>query len=117
MPTYGANAEQRAARYLETLGHRIVARNFQYYGRGRGRRGEIDLVTLFRDRLHFVEVKARRDTSFGHPLAALTPTKVKTLRQTAEYFLVRHPQHRRRFVQMDVVTILQEKIEYYPRAF
>ena len=117
MSTYGAAAEERAAAYLQANGHRLVARNFQYYGRGRGRRGEIDLVSECRGRLHFVEVKARRNLRFGHPLAAVTPAKVQTLRATAEYFLLRNPQYRHHLVQLDVVTILGEEVRYYPRAF
>lgn len=117
MPTYGARAEAKAAAYLTSLRHQIIAQNFQFYGKGRGRRGEIDIISFKDSRIHFVEVKARQNTRFGHPLASITPQKIRTLRQTAEYFLVCRPKYRVFNVQFDVITLLRSRLDYYPRAF
>ncbi len=49
----GGAAETLAADFLSRQGYRIVARNY------RTRVGEIDLIARHRDRLVFIEVKAR----------------------------------------------------------
>lgn len=49
--TTGKIGEAIAARYLVLKGHRVFDRNY------RKPWGEIDLVTMFRNRLYFVEVK------------------------------------------------------------
>ena len=57
----GRQAEQLAARYLRARGYRIWKSNWRW-----GRR-ELDLVTLYRDELVIVEVKARDGNSVNNP--------------------------------------------------
>lgn len=80
--SFGQAGEQAAARYLEQRGYRIVARNWRH-----GRNGEIDLVAMDGGEVVFVEVKTRRDTQFGDPIAQITPFKQKQLRKLAALFL------------------------------
>ena len=56
---FGNRSERAAARFLRRQGHRIVARNW------RCSLGELDLVTLDRGCLVFVEVRARKSAAFG----------------------------------------------------
>ncbi|MGB5208749.1 MAG: YraN family protein, partial [Azonexus sp.] len=51
--TRGREAEERAARHLESRGLRVVARNFRIRG------GEIDLICRAGSTLVFVEVRLR----------------------------------------------------------
>jgi len=51
--------------------------------------GEIDIIAEQDGVIVFVEVKARADHEFGHPLNALTPAKQKKIIQTAQSFLSR----------------------------
>lgn len=117
MLSYGAVSEQRAREYLESTGHSILETNFQYYGRGRGRRGEIDIISLKDNIIHFVEVKARKNNSFGHPLSSITPQKVQLLRAAAEFFFLKNKTLKGKFSQFDVVTVRGSDIEFFPRAF
>lgn len=81
----GTWGEERAAEFLERLGYRIVERNW------RCAHGEIDLVARDRETTVFVEVKTRRGRDFGHPFAAITPTKLGRLHRLAMAWCEAHP--------------------------
>ena len=55
----GKFGEDCAARFLETQGYTIVARNFRI------RSAEIDIIAQIDDVIIFVEVKARSDIRHG----------------------------------------------------
>lgn len=76
----GKAGENFAAKKLEELGYRIIARNF------RSRFGEIDIVAVARDTLVFVEVKTRWSSKFGSPVEAVTPKKIANIEKTGQYF-------------------------------
>lgn len=73
----GRRGEELAARYLEEAGLCIVDRNW------RCPVGEIDLVAIDGATLVVVEVKTRSSENYGHPLEAITPSKLERLYQLA----------------------------------
>jgi putative endonuclease len=77
----GKDAEVRAAKFLESRGLQIVARNY------RGRYGEIDLIARDGTTLVFVEVRARRSNTFGGAAASITAAKREKLTRTALQYL------------------------------
>jgi putative endonuclease len=77
----GAFGEQIAAQHLQSLGMRIVQRNW------RCRYGELDLITADADTVVFVEVKTRTGDGFGGLEQAVTPQKVRRLRRLAGIWL------------------------------
>lgn len=80
----GADAEDRAAAHLQTLGREVVARNYRIPG------GEIDLVS--RDPqgvLHFTEVRQRRQARYGSAAESVTPRKLALMQRAALTYLVR----------------------------
>ena len=79
----GAAAEEMAAEFLSGHGLRIIARNY------RCRFGEIDLVAKDGDTLVFVEVRLRRNRSFGGAIGSIDRTKQKKLTLTARHYLSR----------------------------
>ena len=98
----GRAGEDQAARYLETRGYRIVARNV------RADRVEIDLIVRRAALLVFVEVKSRRAGGHGNAAEAVDERKQRRLRRGAHAWLAANPTearrtHHRRF---DVVTCL-----------
>lgn len=95
----GRHGEALAARWLEDRGLRVVDVNW------RCREGEIDVVALDGDEVVVVEVKTRRGTGWGHPLEAVTPTKMARLRRLAGAWLEAHPGTGRR-VRIDVVGVV-----------
>jgi putative endonuclease len=80
---FGREGESAAVSFLKKKGYRILEKNF------RSKVGEIDIIAEQDGVIVFVEVKARTDHEFGHPLNALTPKKQKKIIQTAQSFLAR----------------------------
>lgn len=78
----GALGEQIAVRHLESLGLRIVQRNW------RCRYGELDVIAADESgKVVFVEVKTRTGDGFGGLEHAVTPQKVRRLRRLAGLWL------------------------------
>ncbi|MET0812225.1 MAG: YraN family protein [Microbacterium sp.] len=82
----GRAGEERAARYLESIGCTIVDRNW------RCREGEIDLVATTPLALLIVEVKTRRGAGFGHPLEAIDAVKRARLWRLGMAWVAQHRQ-------------------------
>lgn len=80
----GALGEEAVASYLESLGHRIVARNFKTYFY------EIDIVSVCDDKIYFTEVKYRKNADFGGGLSAIDAKKLQQMQYAAECFLKYH---------------------------
>jgi putative endonuclease len=84
----GVRGEDLACAELQRQGMQILERNWHC------RIGEIDIVAAERSRagltLVFCEVKCRSGLGFGHPLEAITHTKLRTLRQLAALWMREH---------------------------
>jgi putative endonuclease len=79
----GDRGEERAARFLECRGLRIVARNY------RTRQGEIDLVAMDGHVLVFVEVRMRASARFGGGAESVDYRKRSRLVAAARHYLMR----------------------------
>jgi putative endonuclease len=77
----GSIGEDLAVLFLEKKGFKILARNYRF------ERGEIDIVAEEGEELVFVEVKARRTSSYGAPEDAVTDEKQEQIRAVAEGYL------------------------------
>ena len=73
--------EAEAQRFLEGHGWTVVAKNWHC------RYGEIDLIAREGEMVVFVEVKTRRQRSFGLPEEAMTPSKRRRLLRSASTYL------------------------------
>jgi putative endonuclease len=84
----GVRGEDLACAELERQGLQVLERNW------RCRRGEIDIIAAEVGdaglTLVFCEVKCRSGLGFGHPLEAITFTKMRTLRQLAALWMRAH---------------------------
>lgn len=96
----GRQGEALAETFLEQKGYRILERNFQ------SPFGEIDLVASHQKTLVFVEVKARRDHSFGFPEESVNRRKKMKLAKLASWYLLRFPRFPQ--VRFDVLAIQKE---------
>src|SRR5689334_19675020 len=94
----GQQAEEKAARFLEQLGYKVLRRNFSC------RLGEIDLICEQEETLCFVEVRMRRRDRYGEAIETIDASKRKKIALTARYFLTRF-QLEERPCRFDVVTI------------
>ena len=86
-----------AKEYLERQGLSFVGRNIN------GRFGELDLVMKDQAQLVFVEVKYRKSSAYGGPLAAVTASKQQKLRLTASAYLQQHAP--KAYARFDVIAI------------
>ncbi len=79
----GRAGEDAAARFLSSLGYRILARRY------RVRAGEIDLVAEEGGTLVFVEVKTRSSLRWGSPGEAVDLRKRRRMARAAALYLSR----------------------------
>lgn len=80
----GAAGEQVAAAWYERRGFTVIARNWRVAG------GELDVICVKDGSVVVCEVKTRRTTRFGHPVEAITPTKLARLRRLTAAFVRGH---------------------------
>ena len=78
----GDHFEQIGCDYLIKKGYEIISRNYRYH-----RHGEIDIIAKTGNCIVFVEVKARKNTTYGTPAEAVTLKKRDKIRMTALGFL------------------------------
>ena len=107
----GAAGEAAAARWYETGGYTIVARNW------RCRDGELDLVVA-KGRLYvFCEVKTRTSDAFGLPAEAVTRQKQARIRRLAARWLEEAAPARPRSIRFDVASVQDGVVEMIEGAF
>jgi len=113
----GRLGEQVAAAFLEGKRYSILERNFRCRG------GEVDIVA--RDpkskSLVFVEVKARRNLSFGVPQLAVTPFKQRQISKAALTWLAKKRQQDAT-ARFDVIAVMldgngRHAVEHIVNAF
>ena len=93
----GRHGETLAAAWLQQQGHTIIERNWRF------KHWEVDIITAKDNRLHFVEIKTRTNTRFGHPEESIGRKKMASLRAAAEEYQYRHPGWK--YLQFDVLAI------------
>lgn len=114
----GKKGEDIACRFLEGMGHRIIARNCRIG------HFELDIVSTDVRGVHFVEVKSRMAPVAAEPEENVTPLKQRKIAKAALGFLHRWsgnlpgtgPE-----VYFDVVAVTfdneEAKVEWFPEAF
>jgi putative endonuclease len=75
----GDYAEEKGCEYLTSQGFTIIERNFY------SRFGEIDIIAIKDEVLHFVEVKSGDDYELA--VQNITPTKLSRLFKTGDVYL------------------------------
>lgn len=93
----GKEGEEMAAAWLTGNGYTILHRNWRHSYH------EIDIVATKGKFLHFVEVKARKHSSVGHPEDSVTKKKFNHLKKAVDEYLHQNPGHR--WIQYDVLAI------------
>jgi len=106
-------AEDRALRYLQQHGLKLIERNFRCKG------GEIDLIlaqpTQASNLLVFVEVRQRSSPRYGGAAASVTRNKQAKLIVAAQVFLQRYADPPA--CRFDVIAIEGDAIEWIRQAF
>ena len=116
----GNMAEDMAVSFLINEGHEILARNYRL------RDSEIDIISVEPqidnafgiDRyVVFTEVKYRRSEIHGNPYDAVDFSKQKKICRAARKFLYDNKFLTDTAVRFDVISIWNEKIEWFKNAF
>jgi len=95
----GNTGEQIAVAFLEKNNFTIITQNF------RSRVGEIDIIAKKNNRIHFIEVKWRKNNKYGLGREAVTYTKQKKIHNTALLWLQQNNLYTRVDICFDVLEI------------
>ncbi len=106
----GLYGELRAVRYLESLGYKIIERNY------RNIFGEIDIVARDGETIVFVEVRRRDSRNYGTPIESIDMNKQKRIGRIACKYIV-DKGFEGMSVRFDVVSIYMGHIEVIKDAF
>lgn len=79
--------------------------------------GEIDIIGKDQNTYIFVEVKYRKNTSFGYPNEAVTYKKQKTICRLATIYIKYKKLPADGSFRFDVISILDGEITWYKNAF
>ena len=96
----GLEAEEKASSYLQKEGYTILARNFH------SKFGEIDIIALQDNTLHFFEVKFSKKYD---PITRITASKMAKIIKTINYYLLTHSNSHD--YQIDAILVTPENIE------
>jgi len=106
----GSIGEDMAVEFLKSCGVKILERNYQ------NRFGEIDIIGMEDNTLLFIEVKYRKNESFGYPLEAVGFAKREKIRKMARFFLNENHYYRYN-IRFDCIGIIGSQIEWIKGAF
>lgn len=104
---FGAKGEDLACEYLQKNGYEILERNKHF-----SKLCEIDIIAKYKNKIVFVEVKTRKNNSFGSPMEAVTKAKYNNIKTGVLSYL---QQNSITEYQIDVIGITLEpelKIEH-----
>lgn len=94
----GHFGESIAAKYLISLGYKVVQKNWHSIY------GEIDIIALKNNKIHFVEVKTRKSLAFGTPVESYHYFKQGKIIKTA--FLYMNQLNTGQSFQFDFIGII-----------
>ena len=77
----GRQGEDKAVRFLESRGYRILERNLKF------RLGELDIIAQKGNFIAFIEVKTRRTGDAGQPFEVIKQAKMRRIVSMAETWL------------------------------
>lgn len=103
--TVGNSGENKAADFLLSKGYEIIARNW------RTRRGEIDIIALYKDILVFAEVKTLPSGGLEVLSHELNLRKQKRIIETAKFFLAKYRQYNNSKIRFDVLVVDMPQFE------
>ena len=105
----GTAYEIIAADFLRKQGIQIMEMNY------RTSLGEIDIIGKEEDTLIFIEVKYRKNASYGQPWEAISVKKQKRICRVANYYIYKNKW--RWQMRFDVISICGNEITWFPNAF
>jgi putative endonuclease len=93
----GKTGEEMAVVWLRERGYEILHTNWQFG------QNEIDIIAHKGKHLHFIEVKTRNYSRFGHPEDAVNRQKFKHMQRASDGYLRQHPGNP--WIRYDIIAI------------
>lgn len=106
----GSEGEQIAGNFLKNNGFRIIGKNWI------SRWCEIDLIAVKDDVLVFIEVKYRKNQTYGSGIEAINTKKMKALVYSARNYVNRNKLYKCKYrIDLVVIDIIegQRKVKYF----
>lgn len=97
--TIGKQTENAALHYLTEQGLKLISRNY------RAKTGEIDLIMEHNKDIVFIEVRYRKNHSFGSGAESVNHKKQQKLIKTARFFIQNNRKLATRNFRFDVISI------------
>ncbi|MGM0606980.1 MAG: YraN family protein [Candidatus Muiribacteriota bacterium] len=91
--------EKVAVNYLLKADFKVIIQNFNC------RMGEIDIIALKGQYLHFIEVKYRKSYSLTSSAESVNKNKIKKIKKAAGFFLLINKKYSNFYMQFDVLCI------------
>ena len=103
----GKEGESKAAEYLQSLGYKIIDRNFIC------KHGEIDIVAFDSkaNEYVFVEVKTRTNFGYGKPIDAVDKEKQKHIVSATNYYIYINNLENQ-YIRFDIIQVFKNKMFY-----
>ena len=106
----GYKNESLAVDFLIEIGFIILNRNYRF------NHFEIDIIAKKNDQIHFVEVKFRRDNSYGYPESFVSKFQQERIKKAAENYL--YENNIELSIVFDIMSIEKDnKITFFEDAF
>lgn len=106
----GFLGESISRKYMEKLGFEILETNYQKRG------FEIDIICKKENTIVFVEVKYRKDMSYGHPLEAINRKKQGKIKKGAKMYIYENKLYKYD-IRFDCIGIVDREIFYVENGF
>ncbi len=97
----GNIAEELAVTFLLNSGYQVIEQNFY------SRFGEIDIIAIKDDVLHFIEVKS--GLCFESAIQNITPSKISKLIKTIDVYMKKHALHVE--YELDAIVVVDGECE------
>ena len=95
----GIEAESMACDYLQSKGYKIIERNF------RNRFCEIDIICSDSEYICLIEVKYRKNNTYGGGVGAVNQDKQSRLQRAFEYWLMENENYSNLQPRIDVISV------------
>ena len=94
----GQWGEEKASEYLKQQGYKILHRNYHT------KYGEIDIIAEKNDIISFIEVKTRKNSSYGFPAEFVNYSKQQKIIKTAEIYINTHFSEKKNY-KFDIIEV------------
>ena len=105
----GDRGEDQALMFLAQHGYTVLKRNYRY------KHAEVDIIARLGSLLVFVEVKSRKDSSFGFPESFVDDKKANLIKSAATAFM--EASDWQQDVRFDIIAITDGQLEHFEDAF